>query len=83
MINYFEINAMHYKSGGEVQQDQPSGDESSVSQSKPTAIAVAGRGGVASAAPVASALTGAGGLALSSPSATAIAGPDVETVVEN
>ncbi|KAK4879224.1 hypothetical protein RN001_007370 [Aquatica leii] len=50
-------------------------DEPSISQSKPSALAVSGVGGVASAGPKGTALVGNKGLAVASPEATAVAGP--------
>lgn len=50
-------------------------DEPSLSQSQPSALALAGPGGIAEASPKGTALTGENGLAVSSPQATAIAGP--------
>lgn len=47
-------------------------------QAAPSAVALAGAGGVAGAAPRATALVGKGGLALSSPQATAVAGTKKE-----
>lgn len=57
-------------------------EQPSVAQSKPSAIALAGPGGVAQASPVGTALVGPGGLAISAPSGTAVAGPAGQGAVQ-
>ncbi|KAK6641843.1 hypothetical protein RUM44_013561 [Polyplax serrata] len=59
---------------GEGDEEDSEEESPSIAQSKPSAIALAGPGGVAQASPVATALVGPGGLAVSAPSGTAIAG---------
>ncbi|KAK5645834.1 hypothetical protein RI129_004298 [Pyrocoelia pectoralis] len=49
--------------------------EPSLSQAKPSALALSGKGGVASAGPRGTALVGIKGVAIASPEATAVAGP--------
>lgn len=56
--------------------------EPSISRSQPTALALAGPGGVAAAAPRGTALTGDKGVSVSSPRATAIAGPSRDQIKE-
>ncbi|KAF5288572.1 hypothetical protein FQA39_LY15351 [Lamprigera yunnana] len=53
-------------------------DEPSISQVKPSALAVAGVGGTSSANPKGTALVGNNGIAVASPEATAVAGPPKE-----
>uniref|UniRef100_A0A2Y9D483 Uncharacterized protein n=1 Tax=Pediculus humanus subsp. corporis TaxID=121224 RepID=A0A2Y9D483_PEDHC len=62
--------------GDEKQELQPS-----IAQSKPSAIALAGLGGIAQASPMGTAVVGQGGLAVSAPSGTAIAGSTNKGVV--
>lgn len=57
----------------------------SVAESKPKAVAIAGKGGIAQAAPGASSLSGKSGLSVSSPVATALAGafPQKKKLIKN
>lgn len=51
-------------------------EEPSLAQAQPSAVALAGIGGVAATAPRGTALVGDKGLAVANPHATAVAGPE-------
>ncbi|KAF5273644.1 hypothetical protein FQR65_LT04644 [Abscondita terminalis] len=69
-----EANSEEEKKAEEVPPSSTT-EEPSISQAKPSALAISGVGGVASAGPRGTSLVGKNGIAVASPQATAVAGP--------